>query len=654
MLYQSIYSTVSLLALSTIFDGAASTPVKLRKREILPNAVASVPAHREIPPLHGSLMRAGHLTVRDALSDVELLNSHDWHWGSDPSLPIAHVIGSVDDDRRILSMDSFDSQLKSTDCSNDGNLITFSFNNDPIFKAAMDSFKWVNEEPGRSIFLVTEPPACGETKRQAYNATNVSFDYPNQAATFSVKKTTWKDGVDTKLRVESAGIQQNGPSNSTSIMQRRQSSNSGAAPANGQSASTDNTPSGTIPNTNATRSGQNDLVFSTSTATPVVTLENKFSKSFSKSVGDVQFGLNVHDSEITGQLDFTILADATAELLSFSVSPNGVGAHLNFELNATAAFTGQASDTLDLFTLSLEPVGIDSVFNVGPQLKLGGQYSIGPVSAELGLDFGVNLDVSDSAVATVDIFHSGNDQFTQWTPVFTPIGPTIDGSVSVSGSISPVLTLDIGASAFGEGFEVGLELTAPQVNLGLEADASTSGKVCDGSADGDVDVKVDITVSGELDYFGGLGSDNSEPNKKPLISATTTQLFSTCVPFGSGSPTASATPTSTAKVISWTVFQADQNCQSGSTIPEQAGEGDCVALSGSVSANSTAPIPLGPGVGASFSNENGCTIQFFADGDSSCSGAPVGDGLNDFTSSICVNSGDFSTPVTFVKATNCP
>ena len=58
-------------------------------------------------------------------------------------------------------------------------------------------------------------------------------------------------------------------------------------------------------------------------------------------------------------------------------------------------------------------------------------------------------------------------------PDFSPIGPEVSASVSVSAAVSPVVTLGIGAEIFGKGFSAGVALQAPRLSGTLNAEAST-------------------------------------------------------------------------------------------------------------------------------------------------------------------------------------
>lgn len=197
----------------------------------------------------------------------------------------------------------------------------------------------------------------------------------------------------------------------------------------------------------------------------------------------------------------------------------------------------ELSAAISLPVIPLAGLHIPKVVDIGPVIRVLGQASISQISAEAQLRIGARLDVPDNAIARVDFDDSSKSQFSGWTPIFTPVGPELSGSVSVSASVGPRINLELDINVFGGALAVGtgLSLGAPELNLNLGATADTAGGVC-GIQDAHLGVNIDVGLSAELDAFGGFGDPKGLPNKFPLL-LTSVPLFSTCQTILSPAPT---------------------------------------------------------------------------------------------------------------------
>lgn len=159
------------------------------------------------------------------------------------------------------------------------------------------------------------------------------------------------------------------------------------------------------------------------------------------------------------------------------------------------------------------------------------------------MSIGARLDIPSDAIANVDFNDSSKNSFSGWVPEFTPVGPELSGSVSVSGSVGPRISLELDVSVLGGKLAIGtgLSLGAPDLALNLGATADTAGGVC-GNPDAHLGVNVDVGISAELDAFGGFGNPADLPNKFPLVS-TSVPLFSTCQTIGGSTSSDSVTTT---------------------------------------------------------------------------------------------------------------
>jgi hypothetical protein len=161
------------------------------------------------------------------------------------------------------------------------------------------------------------------------------------------------------------------------------------------------------------------------------------------------------------------------------------------------------------------------------------------VSAEVVLTMGARLEVPADSVVKLNFGGSTDNNIGGWVPSFTPVGPELGGSVSVSASVGPRIQLEVGLSFFGQGAGVGLALSAPTLGLTLGAEADTAGGVCE-NPDAQLGVNVDVGLSAQLDAFGGAGDLKDLPNKFGLVSIST-ELFATCITIGGSAPSDVAT-----------------------------------------------------------------------------------------------------------------
>jgi hypothetical protein len=160
------------------------------------------------------------------------------------------------------------------------------------------------------------------------------------------------------------------------------------------------------------------------------------------------------------------------------------------------------------------------------------------VSGEVVLTMGARLEVPADSVVRVNFDDGTDNAIAGWVPSFTPVGPDLSGSVSVSASVGPRIQLEVGLSFFSLGAGVGLALSAPTLGLTLGAEADTAGGVCD-NPDAQLGVNVDVGLSAQLDAFGGAGDLKDLPNRFGLVSIST-ELFATCITIGGSAPSDAA------------------------------------------------------------------------------------------------------------------
>lgn len=146
------------------------------------------------------------------------------------------------------------------------------------------------------------------------------------------------------------------------------------------------------------------------------------------------------------------------------------------------------------------------------------------------------MDIPDDSMAKFELDDSSKNELSGWQPSFTTVDPEVGGGVSVSASVGPRISLELSITLLGINIGgAGLSLGAPQLQIDAVASADSVGGVCD-SPDAHSGVSIDVSLSAELDAFGGRGNPADLPNRFALLS-TSTPLFSTCKTYGASSPT---------------------------------------------------------------------------------------------------------------------
>lgn len=283
------------------------------------------------------------------------------------------------------------------------------------------------------------------------------------------------------------------------------------------------------------------------------------------------------------------------------------------------------------------------------------------VSAEATLTMGARLDIPAESVVKLNFDDSTENNIGGWVPSFTPVGPELSGSVSLSASVGPRVQLEVGLSFLGFSAGVGLALGAPTLGLTLGADANTAGGVCD-NPDAQLGVNIDVGLSAQLDAFGGIGDPAELPNRFGLVS-TSTPLFATCLTFGGPAPSdaptvpvdapaattkidTAATPTdaatATGSVTNFT-FSDSEDCSSARSENSSLVDGECkeFVFNGEFTSASLEYAPFD----AEGSN---CLLSFF--GDDTCA-SRIGPAFQPFSGQCIGKStiGDGADAVKFMK-----
>ena len=418
----------------------------------------------------------------------------------------------------MLSMERFQDVLHQAECSTKS--VKFTFNKEVAFDQVQKAWAWVNDADSNYIVLVTENTKCNipdgdPNARQPWHITNAVFDGTKNEVVLSAQPKTWEDAFSSwHLRVSSKGILPHVPQSRHSLAKRIAYNHT----------------------VGLSLAGNLD-----STPYPLIDED------------DVQVSVACTSCYTTGSLDFNV--DVDWELDSglkgtVSMTPNDLGAYITAQLSIEAEVTAPVEKTLTLLTIAPGVWNIGGFVDIGPTFKVNLAAGIDAAQAKIDIASGMAMTIQNGAVAEVDFSDSSNNQFSGWTPQFTPIMPdnAFSEEISVTAFVGAQLRVEFDIEILGEGFTAGLALDAPKLDLTLTGLGQTGGNVCD-VPDADFGISFDVGVGVELDGFAGFGAATDEPNKVPFAS-TTWDLWSTCIPVASGPPpSAPAAPTSSSASI---------------------------------------------------------------------------------------------------------
>jgi hypothetical protein len=246
----------------------------------------------------------------------------------------------------------------------------------------------------------------------------------------------------------------------------------------------------------------------------------------------------------------------------------------------------------------------------------------------VALTLGAKLDIPAESVVKLNFDDSTDNNIGGWVPSFTPVGPELSGSVSVSASVGPRIQLEVGVTILGFGAGVGLALSAPTLGLSLGAEADTAGGICE-NPDAQLGVNVDVGLSAQLDAFAGIGDLRDLPNRFE-IAAVSTPLFATCITIGGSAPSdvatvpvdaPAATPTDDAPALGNVIGNVNNfistDSEDCSSIRSEGGQffnGQCNQFVFNGGEFTSASFTFPP-FDADGSN---CALQFFGEGDDTC------------------------------------
>ncbi|KAI5456828.1 hypothetical protein BGZ63DRAFT_316733, partial [Mariannaea sp. PMI_226] len=371
----------------------------------------------------------------------------------------SHLHAIVGNNSKILNFARMQNLVESLDCSSEKQVV-LTFKNAMALETTQSYWQWVNDSPKNTFYFVVDGDKCGGKKgREQYAVTHIAFDAPALTATLSGAATPWHELLeDHVIRVKSG----------SSGLAKRESGS--------------------------------------------ISIAHDFSRNIlNTTVNDVTFALQCANCATTGGVNYDLSLTKHAPFVSGTLSATGgLGASLGLGVSIAAEMSQELTGSLPLLDLPLAGIGIDGLFDIGPQLTVAASATLGAVTAELDASVGVAMTIPDG---TTFRFNDGSSD--NFTPQFSLIGPSIQESVSVEIDVSPSIQLEFAVTIADVGFIFGVGLNAPSITAKLSASATSAGNVCSSGVAG---VDLEVSVEGDVVLFAGQGGLGDEPNKITVYS----------------------------------------------------------------------------------------------------------------------------------------
>ncbi|KAF2455707.1 hypothetical protein BDY21DRAFT_365432 [Lineolata rhizophorae] len=487
-----VNSVIQAAALAGLISQAAGAVIKpVAHDAVLSKRMKRDP--RDYKPLPISVTEGGNVIAKRQENTFDLRDAETFYWGIDgPELEASNPTANLtmktqDENQHVLSTERFQDSIASVSC--DESSMTIAFNDQGSYESAKEAWGWVNEADAYNYIMVTSMEGCSDDgDRHCYVVSEMDADSEADSNTIrmAAEAQTWEDAMSAwELHMDTRGLEA-----TQNNLQKRLGGD------------------GTI----------------------------DINKDYSKTLvtpfdfNGVTLSVDCASCGLSGTIDYKIDADLSVIPPSFDlnleVDPKDLAAFMTFGLNLEAQLTDAFEKKVSIFggPIDLFTPGIPGV-TIGPAIDANIGVEISEWTASATLTAGGRLDFTDNP--HIKVSTDGDSDISGFTPEFSPIDPEIEASISATGSLFAETSLDLELSLFSKGVKAGLFLTAPALNAGLAARASSEG-VCDSQKT--VGVEVDLNMSADLSFEAGL--TDSDPFFSKSLFNEERPIFNKC--FGIG------------------------------------------------------------------------------------------------------------------------
>jgi hypothetical protein len=513
MYHQRYSSFLSLLAASSLLGNAAARALQPISFETEPS-LSKRGSGMTLRPV--SFETVHGIEKRDDSSALDLKNMEHFYWGgngADSSTYANLTTWFEAEDAHVIAMDKFAGMLKNVQCMPNMGMMDIEFKHHSDYRRAKSTWDWVNNKQANHFVLVANYPGCGaDGQRQPYFVTKMTEDDKKNTVHLTAEEKPWKQVLPKwYVRANSRGI--NSPDH-TSLHKRISKDVS-------------------------------------------IDLTSDFSKDiFNTDVSGLNIDVACSDCGTSGSLDFDFEVAGgdlfkgqnpfSIQQASITVTPNSIAAFMTIEVTASGTLAQGFETDIPVINIPIGGINIPGVLDIGPTFGVDVGASFSDWTGEAKASYGARLDVPTDSVAKLDFLDQANNEFNGWAPTFTSTGPSLSATISAHAEVFAKASIALTAEAFGFGFEAGLDLKLPDLNVDFAATASTDGGACNTNQPFGIEITGDLGVDLEISA--------SKVGEAPFFTAPLFQksfpLFDVCLPFGdpisatsSAVPQASSTPT---------------------------------------------------------------------------------------------------------------
>ncbi|KAJ4299487.1 hypothetical protein N0V90_004732 [Kalmusia sp. IMI 367209] len=387
----------------------------------------------------------------------------------------------------ILSMEKFDDMVTSVNCGNSS--IEMTFEDDATFAYAQRVWDWVNGADNHSFVMVAGPGDCGtNANRIPFVVSTLQYDEAANKATLAAIQSNWTAIAHTyDLVIGSTG---------------------GANHTNN--------------NTHGSPILPRDIDKDTS-----IDFNHDLTGSLSLASGDLSATVTCLNCSTTGSFDMQFKISQKLFVptgASMTLKPKGVSAIAKMKLAGSGKVTDSLTKTFDLLSIPVSGLTIPGVFDLGPFLTIALGAQLTGISVTAGVTSGATGSLCDNAVLEMNLLDPSENTFSGWEPKIEVLETSVDGSISGGAQVFLQGSLELKATALGQGFRIGLDLKLPAVKATLTGVTSTA-EVCPGSNQ-TVGVKAGISIGGSLGIKAFRESDESDPFLTVTLAITKDYKFS--------------------------------------------------------------------------------------------------------------------------------
>lgn len=306
-------------------------------------------------------------------------------------------------------MERFAGKLKSVQCAED---MMLEFIDDAAFQYAKDVWNWVNQDVNNSFIMVTNYEGCADDmERLPFVVSNMRYDEAQNKAYLTADLMEWEEVLHSyTLNVGHMPL----TPNHRMLMER------GLVPR-GPDFSMDLT------------SGFDKNLFSATVGGWTTSVD-----AVVRTVGslDVDFDLDV---------DWLKLKSA-----SMTITPEDVAASIQLALSEHGTLAQAYSWQKTIISIPIEGIEIAKVVKLGAFLDVDVGFTMEEWAGTATANLGARMEISNSAIVKIDLVKSSNNQFSGWTPTFTPIPLTLSAKVEGSAKVYAEPNIKLEASALGK------------------------------------------------------------------------------------------------------------------------------------------------------------------------------------------------------------